>query len=47
MDSFPTLRSTMAACPTGGKFAIHIDFNQHFVAKLDARLVFVLLRRGA
>jgi hypothetical protein len=27
--------------PTGGKFAMHIDFNQHFVAKLDARLVFI------
>jgi len=27
--------------PTGGKFAMHIDFNQHFVTKLDARLVFI------
>jgi 2-oxoglutarate-Fe(II)-dependent oxygenase superfamily protein len=26
---------------TGGKFAMHIDFNQHFVTKLDARLVFI------
>jgi hypothetical protein len=27
--------------PTRGKFAMHIDFNQHFVTKLDARLVFI------
>jgi hypothetical protein len=27
--------------PTGGKFALHVDFNQHFVTKLDSRLVFI------
>ena len=27
--------------PTGGKFAMHIDFNQHEVTKLDNRLVFI------
>jgi hypothetical protein len=34
----------MAACMRArpaGKFAMHIDFNQHFVTKLDARLVFI------
>lgn len=27
--------------PTGGKFAMHTDFNQHGVTKLDNRLVFI------
>jgi Rps23 Pro-64 3,4-dihydroxylase Tpa1-like proline 4-hydroxylase len=27
--------------PTGGKFAMHTDFNQHSVTKLDNRLVFI------
>ena len=27
--------------PTGGKFALHTDFNQHRVTKLDNRLVFI------
>ncbi|PNG26531.1 2OG-Fe(II) oxygenase [Methylocella silvestris] len=27
--------------PTGGKFAMHIDFNQHSITKLDNRLVFI------
>ncbi|VTZ50263.1 conserved hypothetical protein [Methylocella tundrae] len=27
--------------PTGGKFAMHIDFNQHAVTRLDNRLVFI------
>lgn len=27
--------------PTGGKFALHTDFNQHSVTKLDNRLVFI------
>ena len=27
--------------PTGGKFAMHIDFNQHSVTHLDNRLVFI------
>jgi Rps23 Pro-64 3,4-dihydroxylase Tpa1-like proline 4-hydroxylase len=27
--------------PTGGKFAVHIDFNQDSVTKLDNRLVFI------
>ncbi len=27
--------------PTGGKFAMHIDFNQHSVTRLDNRLVFI------
>ncbi|ACK50583.1 conserved hypothetical protein [Methylocella silvestris BL2] len=27
--------------PPGGKFAMHIDFNQHSVTKLDNRLVFI------
>lgn len=27
--------------PTGGKFDMHIDFNQHAVTKLDNRLVFI------
>ncbi|ACB97405.1 2OG-Fe(II) oxygenase [Beijerinckia indica] len=27
--------------PTGGKFAAHIDFNQHRVTRLDNRLVFI------
>jgi Rps23 Pro-64 3,4-dihydroxylase Tpa1-like proline 4-hydroxylase len=27
--------------PTGGKFAMHVDFNQHAVTKLDNRLVFI------
>jgi Rps23 Pro-64 3,4-dihydroxylase Tpa1-like proline 4-hydroxylase len=27
--------------PTGGKFAMHVDFNQHSVSKLDNRLVFI------
>ena len=29
------------AVPTGGKFAMHIDFNQHEYTKLDNRLVFI------
>ena len=29
------------AIPTGGKFAVHIDFNQHEYTKLDNRLVFI------
>jgi len=27
--------------PTGGKFAMHIDFNQHEITRLDNRLVFI------
>jgi 2OG-Fe(II) oxygenase superfamily len=27
--------------PTGGKFAMHVDFNQHEVTRLDNRLVFI------
>ena len=27
--------------PTGGKFAMHIDFNRHAVTRLDNRLVFI------
>lgn len=27
--------------PPGGKFAMHIDFNQHSITKLDNRLVFI------
>ncbi len=27
--------------PTGGKFAMHVDFNQHAVTRLDNRLVFI------
>ncbi|MGA2638537.1 2OG-Fe(II) oxygenase [Methylocella sp.] len=27
--------------PTGGKFAMHIDFNQHSVTRLDNRLMFI------
>ncbi len=27
--------------PTGGKFAMHVDFNQHSVTHLDNRLVFI------
>ncbi len=27
--------------PTGGKFALHTDFNQHPITKLDNRLVFI------
>lgn len=27
--------------PTGGKFAMHVDFNQHSITKLDNRLVFI------
>ncbi len=27
--------------PTGGKFAMHMDFNQHFLTRLDNRLVFI------
>jgi Rps23 Pro-64 3,4-dihydroxylase Tpa1-like proline 4-hydroxylase len=29
------------AIPTGGKFAMHVDFNQHEITKLDNRLVFI------
>lgn len=31
----------MHKIPTGGKFAIHVDFNKHPVTKLDNRLVFI------
>jgi Rps23 Pro-64 3,4-dihydroxylase Tpa1-like proline 4-hydroxylase len=27
--------------PTGGKFSVHVDFNQHAVTRLDNRLVFI------
>jgi Rps23 Pro-64 3,4-dihydroxylase Tpa1-like proline 4-hydroxylase len=27
--------------PTGGKFAVHVDFNKHSLTKLDNRLVFI------
>lgn len=29
--------------PTGGKFAMHVDFNQHEVTRLENRLVFITL----
>jgi Rps23 Pro-64 3,4-dihydroxylase Tpa1-like proline 4-hydroxylase len=33
--------SGLHAIPTGGKFAMHLDFNQDTVTKLDNRLVFI------
>lgn len=38
----PVLRTSgLHAIPTGGKFAIHLDFNQDVVTKLANRLVFI------